>query len=462
MPIENYTLPQLVAVQRAFFNQGKTRSLESRLEALKTLKAAILAFEPELAEALHKDLGKSQMEVITTEIGITLLEINKALAQTQRWMRRETVATNWLNPGAKSYIVKEPYGCSLIIAPWNYPFQLAIAPTVGALAAGNTVLLKPSELSPYTSAVLKRMVETYFDPRILAVVLGGVTETQALLDERFDKIFFTGSPAVGSRIMEKAARHLTPVTLELGGKSPCIVDADSDLALAAKRILFGKGINAGQTCIAPDYLLIHASAKDAFCQAFKAACESFYGEVSHQSPHLGYIINERHFERLLSYLDSGQILHGGTYDVTTRRMDITLMEVTDIHAKVMADEIFGPILPLLVYNTEAEMLEILSRNPNPLALYIFSNNKALVHRIFDSVPFGGGCINDTIMHITNENLPFGGRGTSGMGSYHGKKSFDTFSHEKSIMDATRTLDIKHRYPPYPKNVVKHLKKLLIR
>lgn len=462
MPIEKFSISQLVTEQRNHFSKGKTRGLTERLETLRTLKAAILAFEPELAAALNKDLGKSQMEVITTEIGITLLEIKTAMSQLQRWMRRESVATNWLNPGARSYIIKEPYGCSLILAPWNYPFQLAIAPTIGALAAGNTVILKPSEIAQHTSEVLKRMVDTYFDPRVLSVVLGGIEETHALLDQRFDKIFFTGSPAVGRIIMEKAARFLTPLTLELGGKSPCIVDSDADLELAAKRILFGKGINAGQTCIAPDYLLVHEAVKAEFCQVFKRVCQSFYGEVSHQSLHLGHIINEKHFQRLVSYLDNGHILHGGTYDVSSSRMDITLMAVEDVNTQVMQDEIFGPILPLVVYHKVSDIVEIISRHPDPLALYIFSKNQTLIDYILHAVPFGGGCVNDTIMHITNDNLPFGGRGTSGMGSYHGKSSFDAFTHEKSILDASHTLDFKLKYPPYGNKVVKRLKKLLIR
>jgi aldehyde dehydrogenase (NAD+) len=456
------TIAELVKRQKDYYRTSATKDISTRIETLKLLKRGILAFEPRLSEALKKDLGKSEAEVITTEIGITIQEINNAIKGVQKWAKQNPVPTNWMNLGARSFVIKEPYGTCLIIAPWNYPFQLAISPLVGAIVAGNTVVLKPSEVSDHTSLVIKDLFDTFFDPRQVAVVLGGVAVTSELLEERFDKIFFTGSPAVGSIVMEKAAHFLTPVTLELGGKSPCIVDETCDLELAAKRIIFGKGINAGQTCVAPDYVLIHKTVKTQFAEIFNETLTLFYGEAPHLNPDFGQIINERHLKRLKSYLGDGVILAGGAYNEEDRRMDITLIEVSDSSLPIMQDEIFGPVLPLMTYEKIEDIIQIIHKNPDPLAFYVFSNNQVLIDQLILNVPFGGGCVNDTVMHVTNEHLPFGGRGTSGAGSYHGKHSFDTFSHEKAILVSSTTIDLKQKYPHYAKHAVGILKKALYR
>jgi len=456
------TIPELISKQRAYYQSFATRDVTSRIEALKILKKGVLAYEERITEALCKDLGKSEAEVITTEIGIALQEINYAIRDVQKWAKRRSVPSHFMTPLSQSFVVKEPYGSCLIIAPWNYPFQLAISPLVGAIAAGNTVILKPSEVSDHTSLVLKDLFDTYFDPRHVAVVLGGVAETTSLLEERFDKIFFTGSPVVGSIVMEKASKYLTPVTLELGGKSPCIVDPTCDIDLAVKRIVFGKGINAGQTCIAPDYVLVHESIQQVFCEAFEKTVKDLYGEVAHLNKDFGQIINERHFRRLKNYLNDGEILFGGTFDEEDRRMDLTLIRVEDLSRPVMQEEIFGPIMPMVTYKDTADIIRIVGLNPDPLALYVFSSDSQFINTIIDKIPFGGGAVNDTIMHVTNDHLPFGGRGTSGIGQYHGKHSFDAFTHEKSILSSSTTIDIQQKYPHLAKRAVKLLKTFIYR
>lgn len=446
--MEAKTYSQLLKRQRDFYQRGLTRSLDFRRTQLIKLKRAILAHEHQIMEALKADLGKSEHETMTTEIGFTLLEISSAIKKLKRWDRIRKVKTNIFNIPGKSFIMREPYGTTLVIGPWNYPFQLALAPVIGAMGGGNTVIIKPSEMAERTARVLTRLIQETFDEAYVGVVNGGVEETAALLQERFDLIFFTGSPKVGKIVMEKAARHLTPVILELGGKSPCIVDETAPLDIAVRRILFGKGTNAGQTCVAPDYVLLHESQKDAFYQRFKETVEVFYGKNCIDNPQYGSIIHHNHYARLKAFLSDGTIITGGQCDDERRRMAVTLLEVTDGDVPVMQEEIFGPILPVIVYSQEEEIYQWTSRHPDPLALYVFSTNEALIQRILHRIPFGGGCVNDTIMHLTNEHLPFGGRGSSGMGNYHGQRSYEAFTHEKSIYRGSTHFDLQLKYPPY--------------
>jgi aldehyde dehydrogenase (NAD+) len=453
---------ELINYQRAFFNTGATRSIDFRINQLDRLKKAILAYEERIAHALFLDLGKSEQEIITTEIGFTLTEISTIKRNLAKWSKKKRIKTNLINSGSKSYTIHEPYGATLIIGPWNYPFQLAMSPLVGAIAGGNTVVIKPSELAQHTSQVMQAMITEYFDSAYIQVVQGAIAETTALLNNRFDKIFFTGSTTVGSIVMEKAAKHLTPVILELGGKSPCIVDKFSNLELAVNRIVFGKGINAGQTCVAPDYVLIHEDIKDAFYLKFKEVATKFYGAGAQTSPDFGKIINLKNYKRIVEYLKDGSIIHGGGYNEESLHIDLTLVEVTNLELPIMKEEIFGPVLPIITYQTIDEVESIIRRNRDPLAFYIFSKNPTFVDELIHRIPFGGGCVNDTIMHLTNEHLPFGGRGTSGIGNYHGKHSFDAFTHEKSIMVSPTFFDIKLKYPPFTKRSNRIVKKIMYR
>jgi aldehyde dehydrogenase (NAD+) len=449
--ISEEQIQTILAKQCVFFSSGQTREVGFRLKALKTLKDAIFQSETELISALDQDLRKPALESYTSELGLVINEINYALKNLQKWTRPRKVPANLLTFPAKSYLLKEPYGIVLIIAPWNYPVQLALSPLVGAIAAGNCLILKPSELAPATTAVLAKMLSAAFAPDYMKVITGDAATSQCLLKQRFDKIFFTGSPRIGKSVMEQAARHLTPVTLELGGKSPCIVDQNVDLEVAAKRIVWGKFFNAGQTCVAPDYLLVHQEMKTPLCQALQKWITHFFGADPATSPDLAKIINIRHFDRLTAYLKDAQIISGGRWDAERLYIEPTLIEATDWEAPVMQEEIFGPILPVITYANPEEVINLISRHPDPLACYIFSRDRQLVKRLLTSIPFGGGCVNDTLTHLLNHNLPFGGRGASGSGNYHGKYSFETFSHTKAVVKAGWHFDLPMKYPPYRGN-----------
>ncbi len=451
-------IPPLLERQRTFFRSGKTRHLAFRIEALQKLKQAISAHEQHICAALTEDLGKPELEAVISETAIVIREIEFICRRLQRWAAPQRISSSLLNFPSKGTVTYEPLGVVLIIGPWNYPAQLLFSPLVGALAAGNCALLKPSELAVHTSAVVSRIIAETFDPDHVCVVEGGPEISRDLLDQRFDLVFFTGSTRVGKLVMQAAARHLTPVILELGGKSPAIVDADADLAIAARRIVWGKFFNAGQTCVAPDYLLVHADIKQALLAQIIAQLGVFYGPDPKLSPDYGRIINESHLKRLLSFLKEGKIVTGGEVDYAERYLAPTILDDVSWQMPIMQEEIFGPILPVLSFTDQEDVVELVGRHATPLALYYFSQNKAEQHRIMTSSAFGGGCINDTIVHLTEHHLPFGGVGTSGQGSYHGKASFEAFSHRKSILHRGIWLDLPLRYPPYA-GKLKWLKKL---
>jgi aldehyde dehydrogenase (NAD+) len=447
--LENYKA--LVEKQRAYFLTGKTKELEFRIRALEKLRHVVQSHEVELTGALKADLNKSEFDAYATEIGFILHEIRFVLKHLKSWMKPQKVKTPMTHIGSISMIYPEPYGVTLIIAPWNYPFQLAVAPLIGAIAAGNCAILKPSELTPTTSALLARLINDHFQEEYVAVVEGDVATSQALLAERFDYIFFTGSVPVGKVIMEAAAKNLTPVTLELGGKSPCIVDEKANLKIAAKRIAWGKYLNAGQTCIAPDYLYVQKSIKEPFLLLLKEAIADMFGEIETYTR----IVSERHFLRLQQFLQDGLIYVGGGSDQKALKIEPTVLTNVTWDDRIMADEIFGPILPVLEFEDIDEVIREIQEKPNPLALYVFSESNDVQNKVINHISFGGGCINDTIYHITSPYLPFGGVGSSGIGAYHGKGSFDTFSHEKSVLKQTTKFDIPFRYP----NVKDGLKKI---
>ena len=436
----------LLCQQRAFFNTRQTQEIDFRLAQLKALKQAILNRQEDIVAAIHADLGKPKFESYLTEISVTQ-EIDYAIKHLRGWAKPQKVSTSLVTFPSSAYIRPEPLGVVLIISPWNYPFQLMIAPLVGAIAAGNCALLKPSELAPHTSQIITQIIQDTFAPHYIAVVEGDIETSQALLEEQFDHIFFTGGTAIGKVIMAAAAQHLTPVTLELGGKSPCIVDRNVHLEHTARRIVWGKFLNAGQTCVAPDYLLVDRQIKPALLAALQKTLHEFYGNDPAQSPDYGRIISDRHFSRLADLLQ-GKILMGGETKAEERYIAPTLIDQVSWTDAIMQDEIFGPILPILEYEDLGEAIAQINARPKPLALYIFSKNKQVQNRVLQETSSGGVAINETIMQISPYTLPFGGVGSSGMGSYHGKFSFDTFSHRKSIFYKSFWLDIKLRYAPY--------------
>jgi aldehyde dehydrogenase (NAD+) len=422
--------------------------LPKRLHYLEKLRKTIKAREHHIIEALKKDLGKSDFESYATEVGLILEEIGFVLANLTKWAAPQKVKTPiTLFPG-KSSIYSEPYGVVLIISPWNYPFQLCLSPVIGAFAAGNKVVIKPSEFSVHTTVILKEIISNVFDGTDVLLVEGAVQETQMLLDQRWDYIFFTGSTVVGKVIMKAAAEHLTPVTLELGGKSPCLIDRTANLDLAAKRIAWGKFLNAGQTCVAPDYVLVPSDLQDLFIEKITSHLKGFYGTNAKCSVDYPRIIHEKHLERLKGLLLSHKVVLGGEIYQEDKFLSPTIMKDVDWDDKVMEDEIFGPILPILPYKDLEVAIQNILKRPKPLAFYFFSEDEKNKRRIIEKIPFGGGCVNDTVIHLANPHLPFGGVGTSGIGSYHGKKTFDTFSHQKSLFQQRGTLDVPLRYPPY--------------
>lgn len=423
-------------------------SVQLRKQRLQQLKEMIIKSENEITSALSHDLRKSSFETYATEIGFILEELSYTLKHLESWAEVKKVKTPLtLFPG-KSFIYPEPYGVVLIISPWNYPFQLCLSPFIGAIAAGNRVVVKPSEYALKTSNVIAKIINSVFQEDEVVVVEGGMEETQVLLKQKFDYLFFTGSTMVGKIMMKAAAEHLTPLTLELGGKSPCIIEKSANIDVAAKRVAWGKFINAGQTCVAPDYVLIPKDLQDFFISKVKFHLKSFYGDDINASVDYPRIINERHFDRLKDLIDPSKVAIGGELIREDKYISPTVLKNVDWSDKVMEDEIFGPVLPLIPYEDLNEAIEKIISLPKPLAFYVFSEDEEKSRQIISKIPFGGGCINDTVVHLANPNLPFGGVGTSGIGSYHGQKSFDTFTHYKSVYAQGTGVDIPLRYPPY--------------
>lgn len=440
-------IPTITHQQRAFFSTGKTKPIEFRIEQLKVLRQAVTDNQSAILEALAADLHKPAFEAYAAEIGV-VREIEFALKHIKSWVKPRKVATPFDQFPASAKIYPEPLGSVLIIGPWNYPFQLMISPLVGAIAAGNCAVLKPSEIAAHTSRVVADIVRKNFDPAYITVVEGGVDTTQDLLKEKFDHIFFTGGTTVGKIIMEAAAKHLTPVTLELGGKSPCIVDSDVQIEYTARRIVWGKFINVGQTCIAPDYLLVDKAVKSDLLTAIKSCIHEFYGDEPSKSPDYGRIVSPKHFSRLAELLKDSKALIGGETKPEDCYIAPTVIDSVSLEDKVMQEEIFGPILPVIEYTNLEEALSIVNERPKPLSLYFFSKNKQKQEQVLRETSSGGVCINDTVMQVGISELPFGGVGNSGMGSYHGKASFDTFSHQKSVLKKSFWFDLKLRYAPY--------------
>ncbi|MGH1325491.1 aldehyde dehydrogenase [Bacillus pretiosus] len=453
------SVSSIVNKQKAYFYNGHTRSVEVRKNNLKKLYEGIQRFEEEIFQALKLDLNKSVHESFTTEVGYVLKEISFQLKHISSWSKPKRVRTALTHFGSKGKVVPEPYGVTLIIAPWNYPFQLAIAPLVGALAAGNTIVLKPSELTPNVSKVLTRMLEELFQEELVAVVEGGVEKSTELLKEPFDYIFFTGSVGVGKVVMEAAAKRLTPLTLELGGKSPCIVHKDAKIDVTARRIVWGKFLNAGQTCVAPDYMYVHASVKEQLIEALRHEIAEQYGKDPLNNDNYVRIVTERHFERLCSFLKDGKTVIGGNYKKETLHIEPTVLTNVTWQSTVMEDEIFGPILPIVEYDNIEEVIGTIQQHPKPLALYVFSEDKEVQKKVISNISYGGGCINDVVYHLATPYLPFGGVGSSGLGSYHGEESFRTFSHYKSILAQSTAFDMKIRYSS-TKSALKFIRKLL--
>ncbi|PGT76590.1 aldehyde dehydrogenase family protein [Bacillus sp. AFS040349] len=453
------TVEKSVRRQKEFFRNGQTKSKDFRVNMLKKLADQIRKNEEKICHALKQDLNKSETEAYVTEIGFLLEEISFTLKHIDKWMKPEKVKTAKTHIGSKGFKVAEPYGVTLIIAPWNYPFQLQLAPLIGAIAAGNTAILKPSELTPHTSRLLAEIIGDAFPSEYIEVLEGGVETTTYLLEQDFDYIFFTGSVPVGKIVMEAAAKRLIPITLELGGKSPCIVDETANIELAAKRIAFGKFINAGQTCIAPDYLFVHKKVKHLFLTELKKVIVDFYGEKPLENDEFTRIVNERHFQRLKNYLSDGTVLFGGETDEASLKIEPSLLEPESMTSAVMTDEIFGPIFPVLEFENIQTIIDFVTDRPKPLALYLFTTTEENEKRVTESISFGGGCINDTLMHIATPYLPFGGVGESGIGTYHGESSFAAFSHYKSVLKQTNRFDFHFRYPN-AKNGLKLIKRLM--
>ena len=451
-------IARMAAEQRQWFAQGHTLEGKVRRQALEGLRNAIRREEGAIFDALRKDLNKAPMESYMSEVSMVLHELRCALAHLNRWTRPRRVGAPLSQFPAEGTVLPEPYGVALIMSPWNYPFLLSLQPLIGAVAAGNCVVLKPSAYAPATAEVLARLVGEVFDPRHVTVVTGGRQENQALLEEKFDYIFFTGSPSVGREVMAKAARNLTPVTLELGGKSPCIVDSTAHIPLAARRIAFGKFLNAGQTCVAPDYLLVHKAVKEPLAAALERAVEEFFGPDPLENPDYPRIINEKHYNRLLGLLEGEKVRFGG--QAREGRIAPTLLDAVSPQAPVMGEEIFGPILPMLEFERLEEAIDFVRQRPKPLALYLFTRDRRAEKQVLSRVPFGGGCVNDTVIHLACPGLPFGGVGESGMGSYHGKATFDTFSHYKGVLRRGLHPDVSLRYHPYTPEKMKLLRRFL--
>jgi len=439
---------QIIERQRSFFATRKTFDINYRITILKQLRSNIIKYEGEIAEAIRKDLGKPAYESYMCEIGLALGEIRFMLRHIHRWAHTKQVPTHLGNFPSKSMVIQEPYGTVLIISPWNYPFLLSIQPLIGAIAAGNTVVIKPSNYSPHATQILQKIISQSFPSDYVAVITGGRDENTALLEQKFDYIFFTGSVTVGKLVMEKAARHLCPVTLELGGKSPVIIDRTANLKLAAKRVCFGKHVNCGQTCIAPDYVMIEECVKNEFLHHYKDCIHEMFGDNILQNPSWGKIVNAKHYNRLLNLILPEKVIIGGRSNAETLQIEPTVMDNVCGEDAIMKEEIFGPILPVLTFKTIEECEQFILKRPKPLACYIFTNDKRIEKTFSQYISFGGGCINDTINHICTDHMGFGGVENSGMGAYHGKLSFETFSHAKSMIKKSQIIDLPMRYQPY--------------
>ncbi|MER3463599.1 MAG: aldehyde dehydrogenase family protein [Chitinophagaceae bacterium] len=449
MTAETISLSSLQQL-RTYYESGATRSYAFRKQQLEALKKSLLQHEQQVYDALYQDLKKSPEESWVTEIGFLIAEINHTIKHLKSWMRREKVKTNLLNFPSKSYIYKEPLGVVLVIGPWNYPLQLLFTPLVGAIAAGNCVVLKPSEFAPATAAIMKKIVaETFSDQYIQFIEGEGAAVVPELMNNfRFDHVFYTGSTLVGKMIYEMAAKKLVPVTLELGGKSPCVVEADANIDVAARRIAVTKFSNAGQMCVAPDYVLVHAPVKEKLIDALKKTIQQFFSDAPGESYNYGKIINERQYNRLVNYLNEVTIVFGGKHDAVKQYIEPTIVEDASHEVAIMQEEIFGPILPVISYQTSDEVKKIINSNPNPLAFYVFTSSTEKEEYWLNEVSFGGGCVNNASWHLTNFNLPFGGRGNSGIGAYHGKYSFDVFTHQKAVMKTPTWFDPSIKYPPF--------------
>ena len=442
---------QILEKQHRLFQEGATLPVSFRLSQLQKLKDGIRRYEEKLDQALEADLGKSRMESYMCEIGLTLSELTWMQKHLRSLVREKRVATPLAQFAARSFRSPSPYGTVLIMSPWNYPVLLTLEPLIDAIAAGNTVVIKPSAYAEHTSAVLKEMLKECFPSEYVAVVTGGRAENKALLEQRFDKIFFTGGKTVGREVLRHAAEYLTPVTLELGGKSPCIVDKSAKIPLAAKRIVFGKYLNCGQTCVAPDYILCDRTVYAELILALQKEITAQFGEDPLKNPDYGKIINRKHYDRIMGLIDPDKVVCGGCGDGQSLRIAPTIMKNVIFSDTVMGEEIFGPVLPILTYDTLEEAIDIVEEHPHPLALYLFSEDKGAQKKVLELCHFGGGCINDTIIHLATSAMPFGGVGESGMGGYHGKTGFETFSHFRSIVDKKTWMDLPIRYQRYSSN-----------
>ena len=456
------SIEKLLADQRKYFQRGATLSVDFRIDMLKRLYRTVKKYEKEIEAALTKDLGKSEFEGFMCEAGLALTEISYLIRHARRFAREKTVWTPLAQFASRSYQKPTPYGNTLIMSPWNYPFLLTIEPLAAAIAAGNTAIVKPSAYSPATSKIVEKVVRESFPEELAAVVTGGREENAALLEQKFDFIFFTGSSGVGKEVLRRAAEHLTPVVLELGGKSPCIIDDTAKIRLAAKRIVFGKYLNCGQTCVAPDYILCHSSVKDAFVKEVCKQVKKQYGENPLNNPDYGKIINQKHFERVLRLINERKVVLGGENNAETLQIAPTVMDHVTWEDAVMQEEIFGPLMPILTYESLEEVYELLSEKPKPLALYFFSQDKRRIKEVTERCSYGGGCINDVVIHLATSEMGFGGVGESGMGSYHGKAGFEAFSHTKSIVDKKTWIDLPMRYQPYQRGLYGKLLHMFLR
>lgn len=443
-------IDQILNKQRKFFRSGATLPVSFRVEMLKKLYASVKKHKAEITAALKEDLGKSEFEGFMCEAGLALTEISYLIRHTKRFAAEKTVITPLAQFASRSYKKPSPYGNTLIMSPWNYPFLLTIEPLADAISAGNTAIVKPSAYSPATSNIVEKIISECFSPEYVALITGGRAENAHLLEQKFDFIFFTGSQSVGKEVLRHAAEHLTPTVLELGGKSPCIVDETAKLPLAAKRIVFGKYLNCGQTCVAPDYILCHSSVKAGLIEELKKQVTAQFGQYPLKNADYGKIINKKHFDRICGLIDPGKTVFGGAYEITDLRIEPTIMDNVTWDDAVMQEEIFGPVLPILTYENLSEVIAMLAEKPKPLALYIFSENKANICSVTERCSYGGGCVNDVVIHLATSEMGFGGVGESGMGSYHGRDGFNAFSHTKSIVDKKIWIDLPMRYQPYKK------------
>ena len=456
----HFDAAEIVNKQRQFFNTGKTKVVEFRIEQLKKLQKLIIDNEEAVSEALKIDLNKSKMEAYGTEIGFLIADIDHTLKDIRSLAKPRKVKTPLFHQLASSWIQAEPYGVTYIIAPWNYPFQLALSPVIGAIAAGNTCVIRPSRMSENTAKIMEKIINENFDPGFLKVVLCDTVQSNQLLEHKFDYIFFTGSPDVGRQIYGAAAKHLTPVTLELGGKSPCFIDETFNQTWGIKRLVWGKFTNAGQTCVAPDYILVDKKIKSKFVELFIKITKEHFGENPQQSPDFGRIINEKHFLRLKRFIDSGNVIMGGQTDINDLYIAPTLLDAVSVEDEVMNEEIFGPILPIIEYEKLDDAIKFVNSRNKPLALYIFSDDKMYQDKILKETSSGNASINECLMHVAQFELPFGGVGESGIGAYHGKLSFDTFSHLKGVLKKSTLSDLKQRFPPYTESGTKLIRKLI--